>query len=80
MGAVKRVGMGSLAPAVRRPVIACQSMAWGQRRRRSSFHHTSPSSVSATLVKIMLPVTEAMALGLDFSFVPAPRQRDRLPG
>lgn len=33
-------------------------------------HHTSPSSVNATLVKITSDVSEAMQLGLLFSFVP----------
>ena len=33
-------------------------------------HQTSPSSVSATLVKIVFFVIEAIALGFVFSFVP----------
>src|SRR5687768_7784699 len=33
-------------------------------------HHTSPSAVSATLVKMVLARSVAMALGLDFSLVP----------
>ena len=33
-------------------------------------HHTSPSSVSATLVKMVLVRIDAIALGLDFSLMP----------
>src|SRR5882672_3660472 len=36
----------------------------------SPSHHTSPSGVSATLVKIVFFLIEAMALGLVCSFVP----------
>ncbi len=71
MGAVKR----ALGCAAGRPLAGVQS--WPIQSIRCAggvfvmpSHHTSPSSVSATLVKMVLAWIDAMALGLDFSLVP----------
>ena len=47
-----------------------QSIRWSGSPSRPS-HHTSPSSVSATLVKTVLPAAMVfMAFGLEFQLVP----------
>ena len=60
--------------------LPCQSIrcAGGSSVRPS--HHTSPSSVSAQLVKIALALIVAIALGFVFAACPARRRRSRPPG
>src|SRR5574338_1007658 len=74
-GAVKR----ELGWAALRPVslaisgvqsLHCQSIRWAGASLVMPSHHTSPSSVSATLVKMMFSFSVAMALWLVFSEVP----------
>src|SRR5437763_4000882 len=71
MGAVKR----ALGWAAGRPLSSVQSRPVQSTRWPGGClvipsHHTSLSSVSATLVKIVFSRIEAIALGLDFSEVP----------
>src|SRR5439155_12985147 len=63
-GVVNRaLGCAAGAPSSGVQSLPFQSMAWAGGADRPS-HHTSPSSVRATLVKIELPHSVAMALGL----------------
>src|SRR5512145_1122321 len=48
----------------------CQSVSLAGGSSVIPSHHTSPSGVSATLVKIELAAQEAMALGLVLTLVP----------
>src|SRR5262245_18953761 len=57
----------------------CQSTTWFGGADRPS-HHTSPSSVSPTLVKIELPHRVAMALGLVSSPVPGATPKNPASG
>ncbi len=50
--------------------LPCQSMRCAGGSSVMPSHQTSPSSVSATLVKITLALSVAIALGLVFSLVP----------
>ena len=73
-GAVKRaLGCAALRP-VSRAISGVQSRPCQSRQCAGGSdmpsHHTSPSSVSATLVKITLACSVAMALGLVFTPVP----------
>ena len=64
-GAVKRaLGWAALASAVGRPVVALPVDQVRGRLAVMPSHHTSPSSVSATLVKIVFSRIDAIALGL----------------
>src|SRR5262245_66287222 len=70
-GTVKR----ALGCAARRPESGaqgwpCQSISSGGGCFVMPSHHTSPSGVSATLVKIVLAYRVAMALGLESVEVP----------
>src|SRR6516162_8608544 len=71
IGAVKR----AFGCAATRPLLGVQS--WPVQSIRCaggvfviSSHHTSPSSVIATLVKMVLARIDAIAFGLDASLVP----------
>src|SRR5262249_40239876 len=64
------IGMGRLLLAAGLPVVALpvDGVLW--RLVGHAFPHTSPSSVSATFVKMVFSLIDAMALGLVFSLVP----------
>jgi len=81
IGAVKR----ELACDALRPQSGVQS--WPVQSIRCSggvlvipSHQTSPSSVSATLVKIVFLVIEAIAFGLDDSLVPGATPKNPASG
>src|SRR6478735_2303721 len=64
-GAVKRaLGWAAGEPDSGVHSLPFQSMRWAGVSGVMPSHHTSPSSVLATLVKILLACSEAMALGL----------------
>src|SRR2546428_4583409 len=68
---VKRaLGCAALRPQSGVHDRPCQSMRCGGGSRVMPSHHTSPSSVSATLVKITLALRVSMALGFDSYDVP----------
>src|SRR6266581_1866292 len=68
---VKRaLGCAALRPQSGVHDRPCQSMRCGGGSRVMPSHHTSPSSVSATLVKITLALSVSMALGFDSYDVP----------
>src|SRR5918997_1098668 len=70
-GAVKRaLGWAAGRPASGVQSSPFQSMRWSGAGLVRSSHHTSPSSVSAQLVKMQFFVSVAMAFGLVFSDVP----------
>ena len=70
-GAVKRAfGWAAGEPDSGVQSLPFQSMRWAGVSGVMPSHHTSPSSVLATLVKIELACSEAMALGLVSSPVP----------
>ena len=74
-GAVKReFGWAALRPVsfaiAGVQSLPCQSIRWAGASLLMPSHHTSPSSVSATLVKMMFSFSVAMALKLVFSEVP----------
>jgi hypothetical protein len=74
-GAVKReFGCAALRPVSLaisgRPVLALPVDQVGRGSLVMPSHHTSPSSVSATLVKMMFSLSVAIALKLVFSEVP----------
>ncbi|MNT45140.1 hypothetical protein D3C72_1817050 [compost metagenome] len=65
-GAVKReLGCAAGRPQSGVQSWPVQSMAWAGAGPSMPSHQTSPSSVSATLVKIVLALIVSMALGLD---------------
>ena len=57
--------------------LPCQSMAWAGGSGVIPSHQTSPSSVSAQLVKIVSPSIEAMAFG--FVSTPVPGATPKKP-
>src|SRR5690349_2014921 len=70
-GVVKRaLGWAAGASASGVQSLPCQSTACAGGSSVIPSHHTSPSSVSAQLVKIELDATVAIAFGLVFSPVP----------
>ena len=70
-GAVKReLGWAALRPQSGVHSFPSQSMALAGAGTPMSSHQTSPSGVRATLVKMVLRVTVAMALGFDCFEVP----------
>src|SRR3954447_8537273 len=70
-GAVKRaLGWAATVPDSGVQSWPRQSMAWAGGSFVMPSHQTSPSSVRATLVKIVLARTEAMALGFVSTDVP----------
>ena len=70
-GAVKRE-FGCAAFSVESEVygLPCQSVSCSGRGPSMPSHHTSPSGVSATLVKIVSRATVTIAFGFDFMLVP----------
>src|SRR5437763_93176 len=70
-GTVNReLGWAALRPDCGVHGCPCQSSRCGGGASVMPSHHTSPSGVSATLVNIALPLTEAMQFGLVFTEVP----------
>ena len=73
-GAVKRAfGCAALRPAFPSAGVQslpCQSIRWGGGSFVSPSHQTSPSSVSATFVKITWDFSVSIALGFDWYEVP----------
>ncbi len=71
---MRRLAAGFLGdlrgPVITLPVDQVRGRLFGR-----AFHQTSPSSVSATLVKMQLARRVAMALGLVFSPVPSATPR-----
>ena len=66
-GAVKReFGCAALRPASGLHSLPSQSIAWAGAGTPISSHQTSPSSVRATFVKMLLRVKVSIALGLDW--------------
>src|SRR3954447_6392457 len=71
IGAVKRLlGWAAFLSLPGAQSLPCQSIACFGGSPSMPSHHTSPSSVSATLVKIVSSLIEAIAFGLVFSLVP----------
>src|SRR5471032_1118097 len=67
---VKRAfGWAALVPDAGVQSLPCQSIRWLGASLVKPSHHTSPSSVSATLVKMVLSRMDAMQLKLVFSLV-----------
>src|SRR5262245_16388776 len=63
-GAVKRAfGCDALVPESGVQSLPCQSIAWAGGSPSIPSHHTSPSSVSGTLVKIVLARIDSIADG-----------------
>src|ERR1041384_8211799 len=84
-GAVKRAfGCAALAPVVLAisgvHTLPCQSVAIAGGSSVMPSHHTPPSGVSATLVKIVLRERVAIALGLVFSDVPGATPKNPASG
>src|SRR5215475_5789276 len=84
-GAVKRaLGCAALAPVL--PAISgvqrlpCQSVHSAGGSSVMPSHHTPPSGVSATLVKIVLRASVAIALGLVFLEVPGATPKNPASG
>jgi hypothetical protein len=80
-GAVKR----EFAWAATRPEsgvqsLPVQSIRWAGGVSVRPSHHTSPSSVSAVFVKIVLRSTERIAFGLVFVFVPGATPKNPASG
>src|SRR5919108_3788370 len=70
-GAVKReLGCAALRPQPGVHGLPSQSMALAGAGTPESSHHTSPSGVRATLVKMLFSEKVSTALGLDFFEVP----------
>ena len=70
-GAVKRaLGWAAGVPAAGVQSWPFQSIRWAGGSLVRPSHQTSPSSVSAQLVKMQLASSVAMALGLDSTLVP----------
>src|SRR6185369_5498154 len=70
-GAVKRAfGCAALRPLLGVHSWPCQSVNFSGGFLVMPSHHTSPSGVSATLVKMMFLLMVAIALGLELSDVP----------
>src|SRR5208283_3491627 len=68
---VKRAfGCAALRPQPGVHDIPCQSVRWAGGSRVMPSHQMSPSSVSATLVKITFDLSVAIALGFDSYDVP----------
>jgi hypothetical protein len=64
-GAVKRaLGCDALVSDAGVQSLPCQSMAWSGGSPSIPSHHTSPSSVSATLVKMVFARIDSIAEGL----------------
>src|SRR5262245_41949618 len=81
MGAVKRLlGWAALASPPGAQSLPCQSMACFGGSPSMPSHHTSPSSVRATLVKMVFSRIDAIAFGLDFTFVPGATPKNPASG
>src|SRR5579863_9029907 len=84
-GAVKRpLGCAAFAPV---SFASCGVHFWPRQSRHSAggssvipSHHTPPSGVSATLVKMLLRLRVAMALGLVLSLVPGATPKNPASG
>src|SRR5215475_6449084 len=71
IGAVKRLlAWAAFVSPPGAQSFPCQSMACVGGSPSIPSHHTSPSSVSATLVKIVFSLIDAIAFGFVLSFVP----------
>src|SRR5687768_14369809 len=80
-GAVKRaLGWAAGASASGVQSLPFQSTRWAGGSSVSPSHHTSPSSVLATLVKIELPNSVARAFGFVFSDVPGATPKNPASG
>ena len=81
MGAVKRA-LGCAAARPQSGVQSCpfQSIRWAGGSSVIPSHHTSPSSVRATLVKMQFLVRVSMALGFDFMDVPGATPKNPASG
>ncbi len=60
----RALGCEALASDAGVQSLPCQSIAWAGGSPSMPSHHTSPSSVSATLVKIVLARIDSIADGL----------------
>src|SRR6185369_4853441 len=70
-GEVKReLGCAAFLPQSGVQLLPCQSVRTGGLVSVMPSHHTSPSGVRATLVKIELAAHEAIAFGFVFAEVP----------
>src|SRR5512142_1696193 len=70
-GAVKReLGWAAVRPHPGVHSCPCQSVSFAGGSSVIPSHHTSPSGVRATLVKMVFLAQEAMALGLVLMLVP----------
>src|SRR2546421_3883400 len=80
-GAVKReFGWAPLRPESGVHSLPSQSMPLAGAGTPMSSHHTSPSGVSTTLVKILLRAKVATAFGLDFMEVPGATPKKPVSG
>ena len=84
-GAVKRAfGCAALAPVALAisgvQTLPCQSVAIAGGSSVMPSHHTPPSGVSATFVKIVFCASEAIALGLVFTLVPGATPKNPASG
>src|SRR5262245_5459790 len=78
---VKRaLGCAALRPEAGVQSLPCQSIRCAGASSVMPSHHTSPSSVSATLVKITSRVSVFTALGLDFIPVPGATPKNPASG
>ena len=65
IGAVKReLAWAALPSLAGVQSLPCQSMAWAGASPSMPSHQTSPSSVNATLVKIVFALIDSIAFGL----------------
>src|SRR5260370_37780109 len=70
-GVVKReFGWAALVPEAGVQGRPCQSVSWSGAAPLKPSHHTSPSSVRATLVKMLSRETASIAFGLVLRLVP----------
>src|SRR6266566_1362544 len=80
-GAVKReFGCAALRPLSGVHSLPSQSIALAGAGRPESSHHTSPSGVSATLVKMLFAAKVSTAFGFDFLDVPGATPKKPVSG